>query len=117
MRETGVASAEDQTRVYRVGAAPALLRVVEGPGQGSVLVLHRAVHTVGRREGCDLMLPDPRVSREHLRVERDASGTEVVDLGSTNGTFVNGQRVQRCRLQHGDRIQLGGVVLEYVEAP
>jgi len=42
---------------------------------------------------------------------------EVVDLGSTNGTFVNGRKVTRCRLRHGDRLQLGGVVLEYREAP
>jgi pSer/pThr/pTyr-binding forkhead associated (FHA) protein len=112
-----VAPADDQTRVYRVRAAPPLLRVVEGPGRGSVLVLHRAAHTLGRREGCDLVLPDPRVSREHARVERDALGTEVVDLGSTNGTFVNGQRVQRRRLRNGDRIRIGDAVLEYVESP
>lgn len=112
-----MASRDDPTRVYRLGGALPLLRVVEGAGQGSVLVLHRAVYTLGRREGCDLVLPDPRVSREHARVERDASGTELVDLGSTNGTFVNGQRVGRCRLRNGDRIRLGGVLLEYVETP
>ncbi len=110
-------SGEDQTRVYRGGVAPPLLRVVEGFSQGSVLVLHRGVYTLGREEDCDLVLPDPRVSRKHARVERDAAGTRLVDLNSTNGTFVNGQRVQRHQLRNGDRIGLGGVVLEYVEAP
>lgn len=106
---------EGDTRVYRVGLRP-VLRVVDGPGRGTVLVL-RDTHTLGRAEGCDLVLPDPRVSRLHARVQSGPEGTELVDLGSTNGTYVNGRRVTRCRLRHGDRVQLGAVVLEYRERP
>ncbi len=108
--------AEADTRVYRPAGVP-VLRVVEGPGAGAYLVLRGPRYTVGRGKGCDLVLPDPRVSREHARLERGPEGTEVVDLGSTNGTFVNGQRVRRRRLRHGDRLQVGGAVLEYREAP
>lgn len=106
---------EGETRVYRVGT-PRVLRVLEGPGRGTVLVLS-GTQTLGRGEGCDLVLPDPGVSREHAQVRTGPEGTELVDLGSTNGTYVNGRRVSRCRLHHGDRLQLGGVVLEYREAP
>jgi S-DNA-T family DNA segregation ATPase FtsK/SpoIIIE len=105
---------EADTRVYRVGTCP-VLRVVRGPGEGKVVVLGGGVVTIGRGQACDLVLPDPLVSRMHARVERGPDGTEVVDLGSTNGTYVNGRRVTRCRLEHGDRLQLGGVVLEYRE--
>ncbi|MDQ7799884.1 MAG: FHA domain-containing protein [Armatimonadota bacterium] len=106
---------DQDTRVYQVGTLP-VLRVLRGPGEGAVLVL-RGCHTLGRSQTCDLVLADPGVSREHARVERGPDGVEVVDLGSTNGTFVNGRKVTQCRLRHGDRLQLGGVVLEYREGP
>ncbi len=106
---------DPDTRVYHVGALP-VLRVVRGPGEGAVLLV-RGCHTVGRSQTCDLVLADPGVSREHARVERGPGGVEVVDLGSTNGTFVNGRKVTRCRLHPGDRLQLGGVILEYREVP
>ncbi len=107
---------EPGTRVYSVGVAP-VLRVVDGPGAGAVLLVRQGVYVLGRAHGCDLVVPDPGVSRQHARVQRGPEGTELVDLGSTNGTYVNGRRVVRCRLRHGDRVQLGGAVLEYREAP
>lgn len=104
------------TRIYQVGGDP-VLRVVEGPGVGGALVLRPGAYTVGRAEGCDLVVPDPGVSRQHVRVRRGPEGTELEDLGSTNGTYVNGLRVNRCRLRHRDRVRLGKVVLEYREVP
>ena len=67
---------------------------------------------VGRSAECDVRLADDSVSRRHARlVFRD--GTWVIqDLGSTNGTIVNGQRVGRCRLQPGDRVWLGDQALD-----
>jgi S-DNA-T family DNA segregation ATPase FtsK/SpoIIIE len=114
--DCGDCPAQADTRVYQVGEGP-VLRVVQGPGAGGALVLRPGAYTVGRAEGCDLVVPDPGVSRQHVRVRRGPEGTELEDLGSTNGTYVNGLRVARCRLRHGDRVRVGGALLEYREAP
>jgi hypothetical protein len=64
--------------------------------------------TVGKGEGNDIVLEDPRVSRLHASLEEFAEGWCVNDLGSSNGTFVNGDRIWSARrLRHGDEIRLG----------
>jgi hypothetical protein len=105
------------TRVYRISGAPrqALLAVVEGEPRGATVSLAARAVVLGRREGCDVVIPDPNVSRQHLRVARTAEGMLVVDLNSTNGTFVNGERVRRHLLRPGDRIRIGMTALEYRE--
>jgi ABC-type multidrug transport system ATPase subunit/pSer/pThr/pTyr-binding forkhead associated (FHA) protein len=75
--------------------------------------LDRDVTTIGR-EGCDLTLPSLQVSRMHAEVRRAGKGHEVLDLGSTNGTFVGGTRVQQQhRLRVGDVVQVGPFKLTY----
>lgn len=64
---------------------------------------------VGRAEGNDLIVADPRVSRQHAVIEQDGQGWVVIDLNSTNGTWVNGARVQRSPLRAGDDLAFGGV--------
>lgn len=69
---------------------------------------------VGRQEGCDLVLKDDTVSRQHARIVRDAGGYFVEDLNSRNGTYLNGKPVtQRARLHSGDRVQLYDVVMTF----
>ncbi len=64
--------------------------------------------TIGRRAVCDVVVQDDSVSGRHARLRRRAGGWEVEDLGSTNGTFVNGTRIEsRTRLQPGDVIAVG----------
>src|SRR5687768_6241188 len=65
---------------------------------------------IGRREDCDLRIPLGDVSRKHCRLVRDGDVLKVEDLGSSNGTFLNGQRVQEALLSPGDSIQVGPVV-------
>ncbi len=101
------------TRVYRARRGEGALVVVQGVQQGMRFPLEGEVVTVGRRRTCDVVIPDPCVSREHLRVEREEGGWRVVDLGSTNGTFVNERKVAVHRLRAGDRIRIGNTVLEY----
>jgi len=68
--------------------------------------------TMGRAVRADFILDAPLVSRLHCRFTALPSGElEVDDLGSTNGTFVNGTRVKRARLQTGDRVGVGRVEL------
>ncbi|MCC7367470.1 MAG: FHA domain-containing protein, partial [Chloroflexi bacterium] len=71
------------------------------------------VVTIGRDDGNDLVLRDPRVSRRHALVRRLGQTFRVEDLGSTNGIFVNGRRVDRADLRPGDLIQVGAQSLRF----
>jgi hypothetical protein len=62
---------------------------------------------LGRSRECDVRLDDANVSRRHAEVREETDGFWIVDLGSTNGTEVNGERVERSRLSDGDTITLG----------
>jgi pSer/pThr/pTyr-binding forkhead associated (FHA) protein len=64
---------------------------------------------IGRREDCDLRIPVGDVSRKHCRLVIEDETIRIEDLGSSNGTYVNGHRVQEGELQPGDRIQVGPV--------
>lgn len=67
---------------------------------------------IGRDESAELRLQDRAVSNRHAIVNSDANGNMIIiDLGSTNGTFVNGQRVERSRLRSGDYLEIGDVAL------
>jgi serine/threonine protein kinase len=90
----------------RGGGRPAVALVnrttgVEVPLRADVTVL-------GRGRQCDVVLSAPHVSRRHCRVLVEADGVVIEDMGSTSGTYVNGRRVERARLQDGDRIDLAG---------
>ena len=75
-------------------------------------LLDKPVVRLGR-EGCDLNLPSLQVSRQHAEIRRAGAGHEVLDLGSTNGTFVAGTRVHSHRLKVGEVIQVGPFKLTY----
>lgn len=64
---------------------------------------------IGRGSRCNLVLDDPTVSRRHAELQREDQGWLLTDLGSTNGTWVNGWRVDRAFVHDGDRIFLGGL--------
>ncbi len=88
-----------------------LLVRMNGAFVGQVLKLEGEVCTIGRAPGSTLWLRDDGVSRDHARVEQDGEDYRVVDCGSANGTYVEGQRVERQGLADGDIIQLGPNVL------
>ena len=70
--------------------------------------------TVGRAADNDLLLFDPEVSRHHARLEPAGAGWRVVDLDSTNGTWVNGHRVRRAPIAPGDELAFGGARFDVV---
>jgi pSer/pThr/pTyr-binding forkhead associated (FHA) protein len=74
-------------------------------------MLPGSIKTVGRSTGADFTVDAPLVSRVHCRLTAGATDLEVTDLESTNGTFVNGERVDRKKLKRGDRIGVGRVEL------
>jgi len=71
--------------------------------------------TIGRSRSCDLSLRSPDASRRHAEILLAASGWVVRDLDSTNGTFVNGERVTERALQPGDRIEIGSDAITFCE--
>ena len=70
---------------------------------------------VGRAPDCDVVVPSPRVSRYHAELSVDAQGARVRDLGSTNGTAVDGRPVREAELRPGDRVAFGGVEARLIE--
>lgn len=66
---------------------------------------------IGRRPDCDVRVPVEGVSRQHCELVATADAVTVKDLGSSNGTYVNGERVESKIVEPGDRIQIGSVVL------
>jgi hypothetical protein len=99
--------------VGRAGSKPGVTHVlvVDGPGTRHELTTGRNV--IGRGTDADIRLPDTGVSRKHVDVVLDSGTAVVEDLGSTNGTLVNGRRVTRQALSDGDVIRIGHSVLVY----
>jgi EAL domain-containing protein (putative c-di-GMP-specific phosphodiesterase class I) len=88
--------------------------VREQPGQpAETIELIDFPFTLGRNESCDFRVPSSRVSREHAEIVREGSGYRIRDLGSTNGTFVNGQRIDETRLADGDLIVIADVEFSF----
>jgi ABC transport system ATP-binding/permease protein len=72
-------------------------------------ILPGAIKTIGRAPRADFRVDAALVSRVHCRLTAGATDLEVIDLDSTNGTFVNGARVERALLKTGDRLGVGKV--------
>jgi predicted component of type VI protein secretion system len=90
-----------------VSAETAMLLVLEGPNPGKRYYMDHPVLLVGRDEDCDLVIVDRQVSRRHASITRESEQYILRDLGSKNGTFVNGQEVQSAHvLKDGDEIQI-----------
>ena len=88
----------------------AVLVMFRSDGERRSFSMARDMTVVGRREDCDLRIPLGEVSRKHCRIVRDGDSLKLEDLGSSNGTFLNGQRVQEAMLGPGDTVQVGPVV-------
>jgi pSer/pThr/pTyr-binding forkhead associated (FHA) protein len=69
------------------------------------------VKTLGRSSPADVILDAPLVSRVHCRLTAGARGLEIVDLDSTNGTYINDRPIKRAHLRPGDRLRIGRVLL------
>ena len=76
-----------------------------------------AVKTIGRSAGAEFMVDAALVSRLHCQLSASGDALHVKDLGSTNGTFVNGRRVRSAELQDGDRLAVGRVELKVSRQP
>ena len=88
---------------------------VEGTGETLLVPLVSGVTHIGRGLVADLRLDENSVSRRHAMLVHDENGTRILDDRSSNGTFVNGKRVEQADLKHGDVLLLGRVTLRYLQ--
>lgn len=95
----------------------ARLLLTRSDGSLQELPLTRAELVVGRGEEADIVIDEPLVSREHARLVWQDGAFVVVDLGSTNQTRVNGERVLRARLEPGDELRFARAVCRYELPP
>lgn len=91
-----------------------VLVVVRGPNAGSRFLLDRDVTTIGRHPDSHVFLDDVTVSRRHAEVRRTREGLVLSDLGSLNGTYVAGERVDELQLTTGDELQVGRFKMAFV---
>ena len=105
--EARFAGSEQSNSGRPVPAAALPLRLVALAAGAPNRTLHGGPLTIGRAPGNDLVLSDPEVSRFHARFEPGNDGWRLVDLDSTNGTWVNGERVRQAIVVPGDAILLG----------
>ena len=82
-----------------------MLKIVEGSRPGEPVELGERA-TLGRSQDCDLQIKDVESSRVHAEVFARDGQYHVRDLGSSNGTLLNGTEVEECVLKHGDRVRL-----------
>lgn len=90
------------------------LVLAAGNDAGNEFALDTPAHVLGRGDSADLRFDDPALSSEHATLEFVGDGYRVRDLGSMNGTLLNGSEVKAAELKNGDELRLGSVVLRYV---
>ena len=109
-QSTAVISSEE---AKKHGLAREVVEVVV-EGGGTYTLEGRGPWSVGRSEDSDIVVSDPNVSRRHARLIRSENGFVVEDLGSTNGTLLDGAPIERERIESGDELTFGGINARFV---
>jgi pSer/pThr/pTyr-binding forkhead associated (FHA) protein len=91
-----------------------MLVVRRGPNAGSTFALDTTSTSIGRHPDSDLFLDDVTVSRRHAVIRRADDGYEISDVGSLNGTYVDGERIDTVPLEDMDEVQIGRFVLVFL---
>ncbi len=103
----------DEASADSTATAQAELIGISDPVSGKSWALSSTRLVVGRVDSCDIHLDDPSVSSEHARLTHDSEGWRVANLLSTNGTFVNDEKISNRALNDGDRLRFGRVELRF----
>src|SRR5580700_2645797 len=99
----------------RQGGRSYVLRFISGKYQGGEFpVASDKQILIGRSSDLDMVLVEDMVSRKHARIAMQTDQIWIEDLGSTNGTFVNGEKIKRARLKEGDRVLIGTSILKLI---
>lgn len=110
--EASLVEGEERVAPSVPSATPRLL-VHDGATVRDVPLGAGTTVTIGRLTECDVVLADRGASRRHAQVRVDGDGVTLTDLGSTNGTLLNGNQVQSRTLRDGDKITIGATLIEY----
>ena len=101
-------------KVEEVGEKHAYILFLSGPLVGKLQELKDGETIIGRAPEIDIPINDTRISRQHISISVQPAGVTLTDLGSTNGTFVNGTRIQTHNLQDGDKVQISsGTIFKF----
>ena len=111
IEEDGTALDEDRTRFYEEPEATLVIIQSENLEENVHLTDEEVV--LGREEDADIVIDDQRVSRKHCKIALTDGRYVLTDLGSSNGTFINGQKVTEKDLENGDKIQIGNTILQF----
>ncbi|MET4705323.1 FHA domain-containing protein [Frigoribacterium sp. UYMn621] len=103
----GEVSAEEKAAIAALPSGSALLVVRRGPNTGARFLLDADVTTAGRHPNADILLDDVTVSRRHAQFLRHGTVFEIKDLGSLNGTYFDGVRIDTALLRDGAEVQVG----------
>jgi len=109
-----------QPELEAISALPsgaALLLVRSGPAAGARYLLDSDSTTVGRHPNANIFLDDVTVSRRHAEITRSRGAFDLVDQRSLNGTYVDGERVDRALLRNGDEVRIGKFRLNFFSSP
>lgn len=116
---TGSGSTQVMSATAQIQSSPQIVRravlLLDTPGGPHPIPLESTLLTVGRGLNNDIILEDTRVSRHHAQLRYKARRFWVTDLNSTNGTYINGERISEADLRNGDVLSLGGLELTFRE--
>ncbi len=112
MTHPGNVAVQERRDAGRPVPAGASIRVTQGFYEGLELPLDRDWMVIGRGRGADVVIAESTISRAHAAIGYDEEGFFMQDLGSRNGTWVNGRPEPRARLRDGDQLQLGRLQLQ-----
>jgi pSer/pThr/pTyr-binding forkhead associated (FHA) protein len=98
---------EEQAAIAALPSGSGILVVRRGPNEGARFLLDSDVTTVGRHPNADIFLDDVTVSRRHAEFVRTGTKFSLTDLGSLNGSYYNGVRVDAAVLENGGEVQIG----------
>lgn len=104
---------EGDEKIAPPPVAAAARLVVHADGGRTEIAVDRELLTIGRLPECEIPVEDRGVSRRHAQIRTNDGESVLTDLGSTNGTQLNGQQVQSRTLQDGDRIVVGSTLIEF----
>lgn len=115
--ESAGLSSEEQAAIEALPEGNALLIVSKGPNLGARFLLDADSTIAGRHPNADIFLDDVTVSRKHVEFRRSNGIFEIIDLGSLNGSYMLGERVDRAPLKNGSDVQIGKFKMIFYSAP
>ncbi len=117
---------DDQTRVHAPGKTAKIAKkilpdkfhasivIIEGHAEGMEYPIEKVSTVLGRDKNADIMIKDPSISRQHAAIIYHDSMFILKDLGSTNGTYMKSKKIEKARIRHRDKFQIGDTVIQFI---